>query len=82
MHPVRFELTPPKRTELESVALDHSAMDAPVKINYIHKSPQRDLNSRPFAYKANALTTVLCGLFFTPPSPSQSTAEGFEPPRA
>ena len=28
MHPVGFEPTPPKRTELESVALDHSATDA------------------------------------------------------
>ena len=32
MHPVRFELTPPKRTELESVALDRSAMDAQIII--------------------------------------------------
>ena len=29
LHPARFELAPPKRTELESVALDHSATDAP-----------------------------------------------------
>ena len=28
MHPVRFELTPPKRSELESDALDRSATDA------------------------------------------------------
>jgi hypothetical protein len=28
MHSVGFEPTPPKRTELESVALDHSAMNA------------------------------------------------------
>ena len=28
VHPVGFEPTPPKRTELESVALDHSATDA------------------------------------------------------
>ncbi len=28
MHPMGFEPTPPKRTELESVALDHSATDA------------------------------------------------------
>ena len=28
LHPVRFELTPPKRIELESIALDHSAMNA------------------------------------------------------
>ena len=28
MRPVRFELTPPKRIELESIALDHSAMNA------------------------------------------------------
>ena len=28
MHPVGFEPTPPKGTELESVALDHSATDA------------------------------------------------------
>ena len=28
MHPVRFELTLPKKTELESAALDHSATNA------------------------------------------------------
>ena len=28
MHPVGFEPTPPKRIELESIALDHSATDA------------------------------------------------------
>ena len=36
MHPVRFELTPPERTELESVALDHSAMDAIIYIQYMY----------------------------------------------
>ena len=34
MHPVGFEPTPPKRTELESVALDHSATDALYYIIY------------------------------------------------
>ncbi len=28
MHPVGFEPTPPKRIELESTALDHSATNA------------------------------------------------------
>jgi hypothetical protein len=66
MHPVRFELTPPKRIELESTALDHSAMNAP----FIYKNKKylfiaycasqlRDLNSRPSAYEADAITTML-----------------------
>ena len=54
MRPVRFELTPPKRIELESIALDRSAMDA------IHCKSQRwDSNPRPPAYEAGAITTML-----------------------
>ena len=51
-----FEPTPPKRTELESVALDHSATDA---IHY-YFSQQRESNSRSPVYETDALTTVLC----------------------
>ena len=36
VHPVGFEPTPPKRTELESVALDHSATDATYSIFIIY----------------------------------------------
>ena len=35
VHPVGFEPTPPKRTELESVALDHSATGATKQTIYL-----------------------------------------------
>ena len=73
MHPVGFEPTPPKRTELESVALDHSATDAS-NLHFsgaivcvcvcvcvcVSVSQQRDSNSRPSVYETDALTTMLC----------------------
>ena len=34
MHQVGFEPTPPERTELESVALDHSAIGATIMSHY------------------------------------------------
>ena len=65
LSPQGFEPTPPKRTELESVALDHSATDAliiyiTVIFSYVHRaSQQRDSNSRPSRYEGDALTTLL-----------------------
>ena len=60
MHPVRFELTPPKRIELESTALDRSAMNAHVYIYIFTYISQRwDSNPRPPAYEAGAITTML-----------------------
>ena len=58
-----FEPTPPKRIELESIALDHSATDAP-KFNYCSNSQQRDSNSRSPVYETDALTTMLCWHLF------------------
>ena len=41
VHPVGFEPTPPKGTELESVALDHSATDAVICYTAIANSEIR-----------------------------------------
>ncbi len=62
LHPVGFEPTPPKRIELESIALDHSATDAFSFTAAMMKknSQQRDSNSRPPVYETDALTTMLC----------------------
>ena len=60
---MRFELTPPKRIELESTALDRSAMNAHVFM-YTCTSQRWDSNPRPPAYEAGAITTMLRWLFY------------------
>ena len=45
MHLVGFEPTPPKRTELESVALDHSATDAQCIYGGLAQSEERNVSN-------------------------------------
>ena len=60
MHSVGFEPTPPKRIELESTALDHSAMNA-IYIYYVYIKNMRrpGIEPGPRAWKARILTIEL-----------------------
>ncbi len=59
MSPAGFEPAPPKRTDLKSVALDHSAKDSVEKVR-ISFSSQEQINSLVCSNFAVRYTWVLC----------------------
>ena len=54
-----FEPSPPKRLDLKSSALDHSANRACAAVIFNDEFSMWDLNPRPWAHKTHALPTEL-----------------------